>query len=409
MIRIIKKIGNKIAIILCNLFIMIVGVFIKRDSKVIIVGAWMGEKFADNSRFLFQFLHINKDNLQIRDVVWVTREESSKHELENKGYHVVLCGTRESLFYHIKAGIHILCNSTITVGDKLPDIDTKYSWGAKKIQLWHGSGFKSVGRASNNLRNVRESTLQRIYKKTFISSLGYPGGWDNAFVLCTSEYNYSVNKLIMGCDDDHLFISCYPRNCECLNYFASEKKVFNVIRSFEGCILYLPTFRSDYSLYTHPLDNPELLEYLKNNRLLWIEKPHSASVFRYNKLSDNKNVLMLDDKFDVNVLYDHISVLVSDYSSAISDAIYKNIPTIIYAPDIDIFKNGDVGFLIDMEEYFGDILIKNMPQILCLLDQIKNNEYFTNQRVAVYDKTRKDYFGDIVSSYSRVWNDILKL
>jgi len=46
-----------------NLAVCVYGLFFKRDNKIILVGAWMGEKFADNSRFLFQYLTSHKEAL----------------------------------------------------------------------------------------------------------------------------------------------------------------------------------------------------------------------------------------------------------------------------------------------------------------------------------------------------------
>ncbi len=57
----------------------------------------MGEKFADNSRFLFQYLHQEKQELLLKRVIWVTRNKNLKDELSEMGYEVYLCGSLKVL------------------------------------------------------------------------------------------------------------------------------------------------------------------------------------------------------------------------------------------------------------------------------------------------------------------------
>lgn len=132
---------------LINSFVLILNLFIQRDQSVILIGSWMGEKFADNSRFLFQFLHQEKEVLAIKRVIWVTRNKDLKAELTNMGYEVYLCGTLKSFYWHLRSGVHILCNAIYVLqnGRFQPDLDTSLSFGAKRIQLWHGIAIKSVG------------------------------------------------------------------------------------------------------------------------------------------------------------------------------------------------------------------------------------------------------------------------
>ncbi len=58
-----------------NLFTLIVNLFIWRNKKVILFGSWMGDKFTDNPRFMFQYLHAHRDEYDIKKLVWVTRNE----------------------------------------------------------------------------------------------------------------------------------------------------------------------------------------------------------------------------------------------------------------------------------------------------------------------------------------------
>jgi hypothetical protein len=71
-----------------------------RDKAIVLMGAWFGNRFADNSRYLFQYLSENKEKLGLKHVVWVTRSEMLQKELEEMGYEAYMMDSDESLYYH---------------------------------------------------------------------------------------------------------------------------------------------------------------------------------------------------------------------------------------------------------------------------------------------------------------------
>lgn len=122
---------NRIKTIANNLYVGLESGVIHRDPHIVLFGAWMGAKFADNSRFLYQYLEKNKSKLGLKRVIWVTRSSEVESMLKNMGYECYLCGTKESKYWHLKSGVHIVCNATNRQGHEA-DIDIQYSWGAKK-------------------------------------------------------------------------------------------------------------------------------------------------------------------------------------------------------------------------------------------------------------------------------------
>ena len=144
------NISRKLKNLSYNLYMIGYNLIHKRKNDVILIGGWMGLKFADNSRYLYQFLYENKDKYNLSKVIWVTRNEELNDKLNSLGYESYLIGTKESNYWHKVAAMHIICDAETSVLNFSPDIDSKYSFGAKKIQLWHGVGVKSVGLASND-------------------------------------------------------------------------------------------------------------------------------------------------------------------------------------------------------------------------------------------------------------------
>ena len=402
-----RRIIGKLKPLLQNIYVAVYTLIRKRNKNVVLVGAWMGEKFSDNSRFLFQYLFENKDKLGLEKVVWVTRNGNLNDLLNSLGYESYLIGTPESKYWHLKAGVHILCNMAFPQTKVETDIDTRYSWGSVKFQLWHGVGMKSVGAASNNAHSLGNVSVSRFHNSR-IATWCTLGGWNEEYFLSTSERNAEVNYAISLCRKDHLFISAYPRNCECIRMLPEEKDVIATIRKYSKVIGFFPTFRSDNTEYVHPLKNQALLQFLKNNDVLWVEKRHSADASKSENLADS-NILLLDKNFDLNVLYNAFDLVVSDYSSVVFDCIYKMIPVVMYCPDLERFKNGDVGFLFDIESYCEGIVVKNVPDCIELIDDSFHGMFFSETIDNTYRRIQKEFFNNRKSDYKDIWNDMKRI
>lgn len=384
-----------------------------RDPDVVLIGGWMGTKFADNSRFLYQYLFENKKLLGLKKVIWVTRDSSVNSLLHQLGYESYLIGSKDSNYWHLKAGIHIICNQheEIPSMNLLPDIDTKYSYGAKKINLWHGVGMKSIGATSN--ADKRQSNINaRVEwrrKHRFITSLITCGGWSEGFFLCTSKANARVNYNNSGQPKDRMFISSYPRNCKCLRLLPQEEKIIAQIRQYKGAILYLPTFRDKNSDYVHPLESEAICNLIKASGWVWVEKPHTADSERSKFKNRACPMIELDSNFDINVLYDHVQCILSDYSSAAFDGAYRGLSTILYTPDIEQYKNGSGGLLPNYEEYLSALICKTEDNLFKNISEVIDGNYLTEERRSTLYKIRKDYFDNRDSSYEQIWNDILRV
>lgn len=406
--RVIRGIGIRASSFFWNIFTLLAGIFIHRDNEVILCGAWMGEKFADNPRFLYQYLQDNKIKLNLKKVIWATRSIDVFDKLRLLGYDVVLCGTKDSMYWHLKAGMHILCDISYVDSKFMPDIDIRYSFTAKKIQLWHGVGIKSIGEGAHP-KNINKLVylLTRSRGSKYLFGVG---GWTEAYFLCTSELDKKIMRHNLLLPDDVCFLSSYPRNDQNQYLFEEEKAIKQIIEKYQYSLIYLPTFRSDYSNYRHPLESQRFVDYLDKNGILWIDKQHQASNDTEENIILPRNVLMLDKDFDINTILGIVSCVVSDYSSVVFDGIYLNIPVILYVPDLDNYKNGDVGLIMDFDECFPTkIQAVNTADLIETVESVIEGSYFSNEVIASYKKIRHLFYDDKESSCAKVWEDICNL
>ena len=364
---------------------------IRRDNSVWLFGAWMGERFADNSRYLFQYLSENKNRYGIRKVIWVSRSPLVVELVKSMGYQAFLIDSCDGHYFHYKAGVHIVCNSMQT------DLDCKRSFGAIKIQLWHGNGIKASGR----LVRKHKTTLKERVWDAVISPLRIPGGWSRAYWLACSRESARVLTTDSGASADRIIIANSPRLCKCPKYTNREQEVIERLKKqrAEGgkTVLFLPTFRaSDSENYIAPLSISGFEEFLDQQNILWIQKNHFADqIDRVNEMSA-EHILSLENEFDVNVLYDYIDLFISDYSSATTDAIYKDVVTVDYCPDYNMFAKDDRGFVSEYDNYhignFVDEPSKLPDMIQTCLE--KTVDDFPRHRVVknfLFDDNKADY------------------
>ena len=408
-----KKI-TKSQIFFCNIGSVIYNIFKPRDKDVWLFGSWFGDRFSDNSRFLFQYLSDNKEKYGIKRVVWVTRNEELFNEMTLMGYEVYLMDSRESKRVHLTAGVHVICNS-VDYGVHAGDILGRYSFKAKKVQLWHGVGIKAAFRWRNDekkasFRQKLKYYLQdsRFCRKFFM----YPGDWGNAFYLATSKEVARVRKIGLGLKDSQIITAVYPRFCDTPRLLSKEEEFISHVKDLKKngkkIILHLPTYRDfeiDEEKNTYLAFSAKLLEWLKKNNVVLIDKPHAAANMLLEDMETSDELIILDKEFDVNVLYSEIDALITDYSSASSDCIYRRLPVIYYIPDYDSFENGNRGFVNDFELYCPGPVSKDIDELIINLDKVYNGSFFDKDMSERYDRTidllfenRKPNMEDVVVS-----------
>ncbi len=407
----ISRLINKIKILLSNIYFFIRSLFWKRDPKIVVLGSWFGEKFSDNSRFLFQYLCENKEKLSLDHVVWITKNKCLNQELNTLGYESYLFGSEESKFYHKKAKYHIICNSS---NSSNADIETIYSHGAIRINLWHGIGVvKRFGKASLAEKRLHAqhpfiySFVSKLIKTSFYRNfLFYRGGWGDFYLLSTSSISEKQFQESFGYVPCNRFIQAtYPRTHLSQTLLTYEKKVLDMIKEHKKIILYLPTFRAGSTSEECLNFSSKLEDCLKQENILWIQKAHSAS----SKSISNKfeeNIISLPSDFEINLLLPHITLLVTDYSSVATDARFFYKPVIFYMPDYEDYKNGANGLTDEADELLSG------PQFFTFEDFKRKLPYYAaNPSLAIpsnFEEIRNKYWGKS-NSIADVWNKISKI
>jgi len=407
---IVDKLFHKARLVLGNIWMAIRSLFWKRRRDTVLFGAWFGDKFADNSRFLYQYLAENKKALGLKHVVWVTRNETVCETLRAMGYEVYMMDSAASVRYHKTAFMHVICNSASNKNGTIPDIDIRYSFGAKRVNLWHGVGVvKGVGCASKEYQRRKENNklvyaikegLERI--KLYRQFVTGTGGWGDFYFLSPTETDTMQFAQFSYVPRKNFIQSQYPRTCPCVRLTPREQEVLQYLQRYDKVVMYLPTFRTGSNKFDFSNIAQQLEDTLERENILWVQKAHSASSTTLS-LQNQGHILNLEPDFDINVLMPHCTLLVTDYSSAASDARFFRKPVVFYVPDLEEYTNGDNGVTPEAEELMRGPQVFDIDDLRrSIVKAVRDPE---SAKPEDYEQIRFKYWGE-EKDYQQIWSEI---
>lgn len=384
-----------------NIIVFIVSLFIPKSEKIWIFGSWFGNRFSDNSRYLYLYCHENKKKLGLDKVIWITESDDIFKELSSKNFEVIKKNTLKSYWYHLRAKIHLI--------DQSPDnIDKFFSIRSKRIQLWHGVGFKNIA-LINEIPNYK-SYKYKIIK--FIKKITSSGCWYSYIFLSTSEFaTKNIFNLSFRLWENKFIESSYPRNLYLENILNTNQlgyidnnqkyiieKIQNQINQGKKIVGYFPTYRNDAKInkskeYIYPFDikNKEQFEefdcYLNKNNIFVISKFHFAGDLSYIKKTNN--YINLPIELDIYPILKYIDIMITDYSSIYADFLFVNRPIIFYPYDLETYKNQDKGFLFNYEDVTPGEKVFDLESLKkAILDNIEDDKFELERK-----KIKELYFG----------------
>lgn len=323
-------------------------IFPIQKNKIIINNLY-GKGYGDNSKYIVEELLENSEDL---DIVWLlqglTREEAG---LPNKVRSVKL-NSIKSIYEMATAKIWLESNRL-----------GKHLFKRKKqfyIQTWHGGlGLKKIeGDApyGMNKRNISFAKRDSSMADLFISN---------------SKHLSDIYRRAFWYEGE-ILESGFPKN----DILFTDKNHYKIkIRRFYGLdedikiLLYAPTFRESGKLDAYDIDFGNLYGALnKSDTEKWVimVKLHpSLSGSPFNRFFPS-NVINVTSFPDMQELVMGIDILVTDYSSCMFDSAMAEIPTFLYASDINnyidergfYFNMDDLPFSVsqDTEELLNEIL-----------------------------------------------------
>ena len=290
-----------------------------------IFGAWNGEQYSDNSKYLFEYTCEKHHDI---NAIWVTRNNDIFHDLKQKGYNVVKR-------FSIKGIITIGRAEVAFETEGYNDISILTNRKTRTVIMWHGAvSPKKLGWPGFNA-----GIIGRLRQDSY---------W-----ITSSKQNSELLKQEFDLDPSHLIITGYPRNDILFRKIESNPIVDELENRCPKSkkIIYMPTHRN-FGTRSGGFSTQEFLDVdkrLKELNICMLYKPH---FHEFKNLKDAEeefsNIVLAKDQSKYGDVYSYLGsfdLLISDYSSILYDFLCTKKPVIMFPYDLKSYQASDSGVL----------------------------------------------------------------
>ena len=353
-----------------------------QENKILFIN-FNGLGYGDNPKAVCEYLRKNNPNL---DLVWL----SNTLEGYPEGVRVVKYGSFRSFYEQATSKVWLYNTRAFARINKKE--------GQKFIQLWHGpAGFKHVESAANMSEDyVKQAKYDSSVTDIMIS--------DSA--LQTQEfkkffwYNGPIEELGM------------PRNDVLYSLRDNQHYKDKIRKSLsinleDKVVLYAPTFRDDGNLDYLNLDFEKLVCSLETGfgeSVTLLIRLHPNAIHNSEKINFSKKIKNASFYSDMQELLIVSDVLISDYSSAITDFILLEKPYIRYANDLKEYleKRGLTQLYFDLPDKLIESKDELYEYVSSILDNFSKSEIkkLRNEKIRpVFHGDSSQKVGEIVQAY----------
>lgn len=355
---------------------------IPKNNHLWIFGAWLGENYSDNSKYLFEY--VNNNHPKIR-AVWLTKNSATRDLVRSHGHEAHLARSLHGLSLRIRSGVWIVCVS-------ISDIHN-YSWRigrVKVVQLWHGTPLKKIGPGPSRVR-------RRFFPRYQVGPLTARIRYDDLYIATSYEVRSKIAH-VFKVAPDLVKITGYPRTDVFFDEHRERTPITEVLQNLKGSFLlgvYMPTVRQDgktsISFLMQDLNavNAKLVEL----RVILLIKLHFFHLTELESL-DGKfdNIWFIRDEDingDIYPILSETDFLITDYSSVYFDYLLMNKP-IIFAPfDIESYTETDRALYYNYQDVTPGPKAHNWEEVIACIKEISRYRKELMGRGDPYECERK--------------------
>lgn len=369
-----QSVLEKTIINFLHLFPYMLNRLIPRRKDIWVFGAWYGQRYADNSRYVFDYVCENEAAVR---AVWLSRSKEIVEKVRHAG--------KEAHLANSWMGYWLCCRASLVfVTCCTSDVNRPGALGAKKIQLWHGTPLKKIGLDDPIRRNQPGSLPYRVLKR--VQSCLFPFLAER-YDLIISASPVAGDRLAtaFGVDQSVVKTTGYPRGDIVLNphpqpvpTVESFKQKWNAHR----VVCYVPTHRGmgqdKFDLFSG-LDVRSLHDCLARHNAVMFTKMHyyHRDPKSFGSLDSNESRihwLSEEEAADVNPILAHTDVLITDYSSVYFDYLLLDRP-ILFAPfDKDRYLSRERELYEDYDTATPGPKCGNWDELIQSLDRVLSGE-----------------------------------
>lgn len=341
--------------------------------KYVYFNAWNG-KYSDNPRAISEKLHEKEEDIKI---LWFCKSDDPKIP----SYISTVSREVGNIKAMAQASVWVCCHEMPIYVVKKKDI--------LYVQTWHGDrGFKECGL-------LAEKSMGKSFSFNSRGKYVETKGMD--YLVVGSDFGEEQLPKFWGYKGVCLKYGC-PRNDKLINIakYSSEASLIKKslgINDDMKVLLYAPTFRDSNASYkNYYIDLDRTLSLLNRNGDDWIclVRAHQISGTFKEKGIDVIDVTSYPDMADLLLITD---LLISDFSSCLSDFILTGKPAIQAIFDYDDFVNNSRSLLMNVEDV-GYPIAKSQEDLDTIIKNIGNIDF------KAINKKINNYFGTKETGYS---------
>lgn len=361
-----------------SFLLALISMVFPKDKNLWVFGAWFGQRYSDNSRYLFEYACMNEPEIR---AVWLTRSRKIAEEVKRSGSEACTVNSLRGFWAALRAGAAFICSDLI-------DVNPAACYGALKVQLWHGIPLKKIGLDDRITANPDLPRHLRFLKKI----------WRHLFYrydLVVSSSPVVSGRFVsaFGIKKEQVLITGYPRYDIILKGTPAGVPALEVQRSkwnADRIIFYAPTFRQqsgDGSELFNDLDIRKLGRCLAFHnaaffiKLHYVQRSHAA--LSNSEINQYRMHLLSEDEApDINYILPHTDLLITDYSSVYFDYLLLNRPIIFSPFDIENYRAADREFYEDYDHATPGPKCRNWDEVISTLDDIlRGNDTYREARI----------------------------
>lgn len=326
------------------------------DKKIIVMGAYSGRFFIDNTKYLFKFLNKYSNHM----VFWIAKDDVVIEELRKKNFNVLP-------FYSLRTIKLLRRAKYIFLTHGYPDIPPiKISPNSIVVLTWHGTPIKKIN------TDLEESSAYSKIAYYLNLNLRFNDYVDYLLTPTKKEKEHQILCKAFFIPPKKILDLGYPRNDilfkQDKEFLRKLRKKYEIGKGIKKIFLYAPTFRKDL-VFRFPLSDKEIkdLNFLlgSENAILLI-KAHMFEQQKIFKTLDNFKIVK--SRADIQELLLLSDALITDYSSMIFDYLLINRPILLFTYDLETYKK-ERGMYYEFEKIAPGPLIYHGLE---LIDAIKN-------------------------------------
>ena len=335
--------------------------FQKRDPNLYVFGSWFGEKYADNSKYLYKYFLDRGEK-----AYWITKSKAVYNQLKNEGLPVAMADSEEGKRLCKKAGY-------IVTSTALSDVNENVVGGATRIDLFHGIPLKKImyddevgGKMLTKRRKIHEFLTRRALR--------------DYYVFSSSDTVSKSIRTAFRVDENHILCYGLPRNDAFFDGSLKKLKLSEI--NYKYVISYLPTHRNkgETPIQIKKLfDLKRLDEFCQKNGILFVIKKHFYHNAEMTDLRSYHNIIDLTGQsYDTQELMYNSDILITDYSSCYIDYLLLNRPIMFYSYDLEDYLKNDREMYYRYEDVAPGKICTDFDQLFKSLDQVVKEGFATS-------------------------------